>query len=73
MKRSHPLGRLFARYLDGQIDESVWTRLLCALETFESDPSERSAMISFYDDVLGGTASDNSCQLNRLLAKAVQV
>jgi len=73
MKRSHPLGRLFARYLDGQIDESIWKRFLCALETFESDPSERSAMISFFDDLLGGASQDNPHQLNRLLAEAVQV
>ncbi|MCY4000504.1 MAG: hypothetical protein OXF06_13380 [Bacteroidetes bacterium] len=71
MNRSNPLGRLFARYLDGQIDESVWTRFLSTLETYESNPSERSAMISFFDDLLGGSSMKNSCQLNRLLSEAI--
>ncbi len=73
MKRSNPLGRLFARYLAGQIDESVWNRFLRTLESYESNPSERSAMIAFVDDVLVGATQNSSSKVDRLLAEAVKV
>ncbi len=72
MKHTNPLGRLFARYLAGQIEESVWKRFLSTLESFESNPSERSALIAFFDDVLVGSGDRTSLQLNRLLAEAVK-
>ncbi len=73
MKHSNPLGWLFARYLAGQIEESVWKRFMSALETFESNPSERSAFIAFFHDILSGTGERTTPQLNRLLAEAVKV
>ncbi|MCY4170643.1 MAG: hypothetical protein OXE59_09515 [Bacteroidetes bacterium] len=73
MKRSNPLGRLFAKYLAGQIDESVWNLFLRTLESYESNPSERSAMIAFVDDILVGSPKNCSSQMDRLLAKAVKV
>ena len=72
MKYANPLMRLFARYLDGQIEESVWNRFLSALEKFESNPLERSAFIAFFDDVLVGTGSRSAPQLNQLLTEAVK-
>ena len=72
MKNTNPLGRLFARYLAGQIEESVWKRFLSALDSFESNPSERSALIAFFDDVLVGTGGHTAPQFNRLLAEAVR-
>ena len=72
MKTTNPLGRLFARYLAGQIEESVWKRFLSALDSFESNPSERSALIAFFDDILVGTGGHTAPQLNRLLADAVR-
>lgn len=72
MKNTNPLGRLFARYLAGQIEESVWKRFLSALDSFESNPSERSALIAFFDDILVGTGGHTAPQLNRLLADAVR-
>ena len=73
MKNTNPLGRLFARYLAGQIEESVWKRFLSVLESFESNPSERSALIAFFDDIFAGTGDRTAPQLNRLLAEAVKV
>jgi len=73
MKRTNSLGRLFARYLSGQIDESVWNRFLSALESYESNPSERSAMIAFVDDVLLGSSNYSTSQLDRLLAEAIKI
>ena len=63
--------RLFARYLDGQIDESVWSRFMATLESFESNPLERSALIAFADDIFVGAGQSSSPQLHRLFAEAV--
>jgi len=73
MKYSNPLGRLFARYLAGQIEESVWKRFMSALESFESSPSERSALITFFDDTFVGTGKRTTPHFNRLLAETVKV
>ena len=73
MKHINPLGRLFARYLAGQIDESVWMRFMSVLESFESHPLERSAFIAFFDDILRGTGDRSALQLNRLLTEVVEV
>ncbi len=70
MTYSNPMGRLFARYLAGQIEESVWKRFLFTLEKFESDPSERSAFITFFDDILVGGSKHSAPHLNRLFSEA---
>ena len=72
IKQTNPLGLLFARYLDGQIEESLWKRFMSVLESFESDPRERTAFITFVDDILRGTGDRSAPQLNRLLAEAVE-
>ena len=72
MRNTNPLGRLFVRYLTGQIEESVWKRFLSALEAFESNPSERSALIAFFDDAFVGTGKQRASQLDRLLTESIK-
>ncbi len=45
---------------------------MSALESYESDPRERSALITFIDDILVGTCERSKAQLNRILAEAVK-
>ena len=71
-KLSNPMVHLFARYLAGQIEEPLWKRFLSALESFESNPLERSAFIAFFDDSLVGTGGRSAPHLNRLLAETVK-
>ena len=62
---------LFARYLAGQIEEPLWKKFISALESFESNPLERSAFIAFFEDSLTGVSDRSVPRLNRLLVETV--
>ena len=63
------LGRLFTHYMAGQIEERLWDRFVSALDSFETNPMERNALISFVYDALTG---NDARTLNRLLAETVR-
>ncbi|MXW82752.1 MAG: hypothetical protein F4246_05345 [Rhodothermaceae bacterium] len=71
VKNTNPMVHLFAQYLAGQIEEPLWKKFISALESFESNPLERSAFIVFFEDSLAGTNDRSAPRLNRLLVETV--
>ena len=51
-RRSTLLASLFARYMKGEIEESLWQRFLSMLDASETSPQERLALIAFMNDFL---------------------
>ncbi len=49
-RRSALLPTLFARYVKGEIEESLWKRFLSMLDATEARPQERMALIAFMND-----------------------
>ncbi len=45
-----PLRTLFARYLAGEIEESLWSSIMSALDARETSHAERMALVTFLND-----------------------
>ena len=65
------LGRLFGRYLAGQIADPVWSRFMSALDAFDSRPTDRQAFITFVHDALMGGEYPREQLLSNLLPETV--
>lgn len=66
-RRSSLLPTLFARYIKGEIEESLWMRFLNRLDAEDSQPQERMALIVFMNDFLV-ERSLQALQLSKLLS-----
>ncbi len=66
-RRSALLPSLFARYVKGEIEESLWKRFVSVLEATEEQPQERMALIAFMNDFLVDR-SIQALQVARLFA-----